>query len=130
VTGAVLLVGERNLLCSMSAKDFGDHLWEYNPIYLNEADESEYTPDEWITIARKGGTADLDHKMQWLFETPSLSLTEGIESFTDWPPKADSKEITFSFYNGLEIEDPKGRGSVRITASGQPDFIVTLRFTF
>lgn len=41
----------------------------------------------------------------------------------------DSKEISFGFYNGLEVKDPKGRGSLRITASDQPDFTVTLALT-
>lgn len=130
VTEAVLLVGHPTLLCCMTTKEFRSGLWEYYPIYLKEVDENKYAPEEWMTLARKGGTTDLDRKLQWLFEMPSLSLTEGVESFTDWPPKPDSKETSFCFYNGLEVKDPQGRGGVRITASDQPDFIVTLRFTF
>jgi hypothetical protein len=130
VTGAVLLIGQSSLLCCMTATDFDDDLWEYYPIYLKVVDENKYAPDEWVTLARKSGTAELNRKLQWLFETPSMGLTEGAESFTDWPPKADSKETSFCFYNGLEVKDPKGRGSLRITASDQPDFTVTLRFSF
>ncbi|MGH6796663.1 MAG: hypothetical protein ACREDH_16040 [Methylocella sp.] len=130
VTGAVLLAGGRSLLCCMTTKDFGDDLWDYYPIYLKEVDESNYASDEWVTLACANGTSDLDRKLQWLFEMPSLSLTEGVESFTDWPPKEDSKETSFCFYNGLEVKDPKGRGSLRITASENPDFIVTLNFSF
>jgi hypothetical protein len=94
---------------------------------LKIVDENKYAPDEWITLVRKGGTGDLDRKLEWLFDTPSMSLTEGAE---DWPPKADSKETSFCFYNDLEVKDPKGRGSLRITASDQPDFTVTPRFSF
>ncbi|HMF06902.1 MAG TPA: hypothetical protein VKE72_07810 [Methylocella sp.] len=127
---SILFVGKPSLLCCTDSKDFRGNLWEYFPISLEEVDEKKYAPEEWLTIARKGGTTDLDRKLQWLFEMPSLSLTEGVESFTDWPPKPDSKETSFCFYNGLEVKDPQGRGGVRITASDQPDFIVTLRFTF
>ena len=69
---------------------------------------------------------DLDRKLQWLFDTPSLSLTERVESFTDWPTKADSKETSFCYYNGLELRDSQGRGRLRIIASDRPDFTVTL----
>jgi hypothetical protein len=36
----------------------------------------------------------------------------------------------FRFYNGLEIGDPKGRRSLRLTASNMPDFVITAEFTF
>jgi hypothetical protein len=129
VTEALLFIGHPSLLCCMTTKEFRGGLWEYFPIYLEEVDETKYAPEEWITLARKGGKEELDRKLQWLFETPSLSLTEGIESFTDWPPKADSKETSFCFYNGLEVKDSQGRGSLRIIASDQPDFTVTLSFS-
>ena len=125
---SAMFIGKPSLLCCVDSKGFRNDLWEYFPIYLEEVDENKYAPDEWITLARKGGTGDLDRKLQWLFDTPSLALTEGVESFTDWPPKADSKETSFCFYNGLEVKDPEGRGSLRITASDQPDFTVTLSF--
>jgi len=122
MTGGVLLIGERSLLCCMTAKDFGDGVWEYYPIYLTEVEENKYAPEEWIRLVRKDGTANLDQMLGWVFETPSLSLTEDTESFTE----PDGKETTFSFYNGLEIKDPNGRGSLRITSTGQPNFTVTL----
>ena len=110
----------------MSTKDFGNDICEYYPIFLKIAEEKKYAPAEWITLTRKGGTSDLDRKLQWLFENPSISLTEGVESFTDWPPKPDSKETSFRFYNGLEVRDPQGRGSLRIAASDRSDFTVAL----
>jgi hypothetical protein len=76
----------------MWTKDFGEDICEYFPIYLKEVDESKFAPDEWITLARKGGTSDLDRKLQWLFDTPSLSLTEVVESFTEWPPSQPAKK--------------------------------------
>jgi hypothetical protein len=41
----------------------------------------------------------------------------------------DAQQYLLRFYGGLEISDPKGRGSLRITASDMPDFIVTLSFS-
>jgi hypothetical protein len=129
MTEAVLFIGSRNLLCCMTAKDFGDDMWEYFPIYLKEVDEKNYAPDEWVTLARAGGASDFDRKLQWLFENPSIAVTEGVEAFRDGMSE-DAKEYTFRFYNGLEISNPQGRGRLRITASTEPNFIVTLNFTF
>lgn len=63
VTGAVLLIGQSSLLCCMTAKDSDDDLWEYYPIYLKVVDENKYAPDEWVTLARKSGTAELNRKL-------------------------------------------------------------------
>ena len=38
----------------------------------------------------------------------------------------DAQQYLLRFYGGLEISDPKGRGKLRIIASDQPDFTVTL----
>jgi hypothetical protein len=39
---------------------------------LKIVDENKYAQDEWIILARKGGTGDLDRKLEWLFDTPSM----------------------------------------------------------
>jgi hypothetical protein len=62
-TGAVLLIGQSSLLCCMTAKEFDDDQLEYYPVYLKIVVENKYAPDEWITLARKGGTGDLDRKL-------------------------------------------------------------------
>jgi hypothetical protein len=41
----------------------------------------------------------------------------------------DAQQYLLRFYGGLEISDPNGHGSLRITASDTPDFTVTLTFT-
>src|SRR5271157_2468273 len=72
VTGAILLVGECSLLCSMTAKELTLLRIDYYPIYLKEVDQDTYASNEWLTIARKGGTSEFERKIQWLFEKPSL----------------------------------------------------------
>ncbi len=52
-----------------------------------------------------------------------------VEEFRD-SVKPNAKHYSFSFYNGLLISDPKGRGSLRLTASEMPDFVITGEFTF
>jgi len=39
----------------------------------------------------------------------------------------EAQQYLLRFYGGLEISDPKGRGSLPITASDMTDFIVTMR---
>ena len=130
-TQTVLLAGESSsLLCAMDAWDFvGEETWEYFPIVFRIVDADRYAPDEWTTLAREGGASDLDRKLQWLFETPSLTLTEGVEEFGKGEG-ASRKSYAFRFYNGLLISDPKGRGSLRLTASDMPDFVLTGEFNF
>ncbi len=43
---------------------------------------------------------------------------------------SDAQQYLLRFYGGLEISDPQGRGGLRITASDQPNFAVTLSFSF
>jgi hypothetical protein len=91
-------------------------------------DESIYGPED-VTLARSAGQSDFDRKMQWLFETPSLTLTEGDDEFWDGI-SSDAKHYEFAFYNGLLISDPKGRGSLRLTVSNTPDFVIIAELTF
>lgn len=124
-SGAILFVGAPSLLCTMTAKTFSERgHWEYFPVYLKIVDENSYPADEWITLARAVGTSDFDLRVRWLFETPLLTLTEGIEEFRDGPGP-DAKQYLFRFYNGLEISDPTGCGKLRLTASDMPDFVIT-----
>lgn len=125
---SVIFVGQPSLLCGIDSKDFPNSLWEYFHIRCDIVDERLYASKD-VTLASKGGSGELDRKLQWLFETPTLALTEGVEEFWD-SIKPDAKHYEFSFYNGLLISDPKGRGSLRLTASDMPDFILTGKFNF
>lgn len=128
VTGAVLLVGERSLLCAMTAKTLSrPPRVEYYPVYLKEVEQGDYSSSEWITLALSGRLSESEQKVQWLFDKPSLRLLTSEEECADgMGPNA--QQYLLRFYGGLEISDPKGRGSLRITASDMPDFIVTLTF--
>jgi hypothetical protein len=108
---SILFVGPPALLCGIDSTDFPGSLCEYFHIRCDLVDESIYDAED-ITLARAGGESDFDRKMQWLFETPSLALTEGNDEFWDGIT-ADAKHYEFAYYNGLEITDPKGRGSLR-----------------
>jgi hypothetical protein len=59
---------------------------------------------------------------------PSLRLLISEEECADGMGP-ESQQYLLRFYGGLEISDPKGRGSFRITASDMPDFILTLSFS-
>jgi hypothetical protein len=128
-TGAVLLAGERSLLCSMTAKDLSAPRIEYYPVYLKEVSQGAHGSDGWITLARSGGTSELERKVQWLFEKPSMRLLVSEEECADGMGP-DAQQYLLKFYGGLEISDPQGRGSLRITACDMPDYIVTLSFSF
>ncbi len=119
----------RSLLCSVGSHDFRDLGWDYFPFRCDLVSDSTLHKFEYVTLASKGGSSELDRKLQWLFETPTLALTEGVEKFRD-SVKPDAKHYEFSFYNGLLISDPKGRGSLRLTAGDMPDFILTGEFIF
>ena len=43
-----------------------------------------------VALASNDGSSELDHKLQWLFETPTPALTEGVEEFWD-SDKPDAK---------------------------------------
>ncbi len=124
----ILFVGQSSLLCGIYPKDFPGSKWEYFPIRCDIVDESRYSPDD-VALARLGGESDLDRKPQWLFETPSIALTEEVETFGRGEG-AHRETTTFAFYNGLLISDPKGRGSLRLTANAIPGFILTAELTF
>lgn len=128
-SSSVLFDGDCPLLCDVDSVDFPVGPWEYFPIRCDFMSQETLGNFEYVTIARKDGSSDLDRKLQWLFETPSLTLTEGVEEFGQGVG-ANRKSYTFSFYNGLLISDPQGRGSLRLTASDMPDFVVTGEFTF
>jgi hypothetical protein len=124
----ILFVGQPSLLCGIDPKDFPGISWEYFPIRCDIVDESIYGPED-VTLARTGGQSDFDRKMQWLFETTSLTLTDGDDEFLD-SIASDAKHYEFAFYNGLLISDPKGRGSLCLTVSNTPDFVITAELTF
>jgi hypothetical protein len=84
---------------------------------------------EWITIVRKGGTSELEQRVQWLFEKPSMRLLVSEEECADGVGP-EAQQYLLKFYGGLEISDPQGRGRLRITASDMPHFVVTLNFLF
>ena len=109
-------------------QDFPGSTIEYFHIRCDIVDERLFASKD-VALATKDGSSELDHKLQWLFETPTLALTEGVEEFWD-SDKPDAKHCEFSFYNGLLISDPKGRGSLRLTASNMADFILTGEFAF
>ncbi len=125
---SILFVGQPSLLCGIDPKDLPGTRWEYFPIRCDIVDESIYAPDD-ITVARLSGESDLDRKLQWLFETPSVALTEEVETvgYGEGPQR---QTTTFAFYNGLLISDPKGRGSLRLTAHAIPGFILTAELAF
>jgi hypothetical protein len=125
---SILFVGQPSLLCGIDPKDFPGSKWEYFPIRCDIVDESIYGPDD-VALARLGGESDLDRKLQWLFEMPSIALTEEVETFGRGEG-AQRETFTFAFYNGLLITDPKGRGSLRLTANPIPGFILTAELTF
>ncbi|WP_395698446.1 hypothetical protein [Methylocella sp.] len=125
---SVLFVGQPSLLCGIDSSDFQGISWEYFRIRCDIVDESIYHAGD-ITLARKGGASELDHKLQWLFERPTLTLTEGTDEFWD-SDRPDAKHYEFAYYNGLLISDPKGRGALRLTVINEPYFTMTGDFVF
>jgi len=123
---AIMLVGEPSLECWVRSRDLGKPRIEYFPIGLECRDPMDPDTFEWITIARKGGTSEFERKIQWLFERPSLHLLKSEEKCADGM-EPEAQQYLLRFYGGLEISDPKGRGSLPITASDMTDFIVTMR---
>jgi hypothetical protein len=127
---SAIFVGESfSLLCAVDPKDVSGHSWEYFPIAFRVVQAESYAPDEWITLAKAGGVSVLDRKLQWLFETPLLTLTELVEEFGRGEGVA-RESWTYKFYNGLEISDFKGHGALRLTACDLPDSILTIEFNF
>lgn len=125
---SALFVGRPSLLCGIDSTDFPGISWEYFHIRCDIVDESIYDADD-ITLASKGGASDLDHKLQWLFEAPTLTLTEGTDEFWD-SDRPDAKHYEFAYYNGLLISDPKGRGALRLTVANEPYFTMAGEFSF
>lgn len=126
---SILFDDDPSLLCSVGSQDFPDTLCEYFPFRCGFMPDEILRNFEYVTLANKGGSGEFDRKLQWLFETPTLSLTEGVEEFSD-SARPDAKHYKFSFYNGVLISDPNGRGSLRLTASDMPNFILTGELTF
>lgn len=125
----ITLVGEPSLVCWVKSRDLIKPRIEYFPIGLESVDPMAADAFEWISVARKGGTSEFEQKIQWIFENPSLRLLTTEEKCADGiGPEA--KQYLLRFYGGLELSDPKGRGSLRMTASNMPDFVVTMTFTF
>lgn len=126
---SVVFDDHHSFLCDVESQDFHDMHWDYFFFCCRHMPNAVLQNFEYVTLARKGGSSEFDRKLQWRFETPTLALTEGVEEFGQGQGE-DRKSYTFRFYNGLLVSDPKGRGSVRLTASDMPDFIVKGEFTF
>jgi hypothetical protein len=125
----VMLAGEPSLECWVNSKDLVKPRIEYFPIGLECRAPMATDEFEWITIVRKGGTSELEQKVQWLFGKPSMRLLVSEEECADGVGP-EAQQYLLKFYGGLEISDPQGRGRLRITASDMPDFVVTLNFLF
>lgn len=124
---AFMLVGEPSLLCFTDSKDLITPRIEYFPICIRKADSNAYNFEQ-ITLARAGGPSEFEQKVQWLFDKPSMRLLDSEEELADgMGPKA--QKYILRFYSGLELTDPKGRGSLQITASNMPDFVSYAKFT-
>ena len=61
----------RSLLCSVGSHDFRDLGWDYFPFRCDLVSDSTLHKFEYVTLASKGGSSELDRKLQWLFETPT-----------------------------------------------------------
>ena len=129
LSDSVMLVGNPSLECFVGSEVPAKLRVEYFPLCLEVSDTAMHHPSDWMVIAQKGGTSELERKVRWLFERPEMRLLASEEECADGIGP-DAQQYLLKFYGGLEITDPQGRGSLRITASDQPDFIVTLRFTF
>ncbi|HWX13535.1 MAG TPA: hypothetical protein VNY06_01430, partial [Methylocella sp.] len=79
----VMLAGEPSLECWANSKDLVKPRIDYFPIGLECRAPMATDKFEWVTIARKGGTSELERKVQWLFENPSMRLLVSEEECAD-----------------------------------------------
>lgn len=128
---SIVFDNEHSFLCAVDSKDIQNTHCEYFPLRCRFAPQEVLSRFEFVTLARKGGASEFDRKLQWLFETPTLKLTEMVEEFRDGMAP-DAMRHQYKFYNGLVISDPHGRGSLRLTASDNPmpDFVLNGEFAF
>ncbi|MGH6795391.1 MAG: hypothetical protein ACREDM_06425 [Methylocella sp.] len=123
-----MLVGEPSLLCFTRSKDLVRPRIEYFPLSLKKVDSDAYSFEQ-VTLARSGGHSEFEQKVQWLFNYPSMRLLEHDEEFAD-RIGPEAQKYTLRFYGGLELTSPKGRSSLRITASDMPDLVSYAKFVF
>ncbi|WP_374308909.1 hypothetical protein [Methylocella sp.] len=128
---SIVFDDDHSFLCAVGSKDVQETHVEYFPLRCRFAPQEVLSKFEFVTLASKGGASELDRKLRWLFETPTLTLTEMVEEFRDGMAP-DAKRYQFRFYNGLVISDPYGRGSLRLTAmdNPMPDFVLSGEFAF
>lgn len=100
---------------------------EYYPIYLKQVDPLSYSPEEWITIARKEGQSNFERQVQWLFNKPLLRLLTREEDIAD-SIGPDAQKDVLQFYGGLELMDPFSRKTLKIEADDLGDFVVHVKF--
>jgi hypothetical protein len=127
VTDAIMLAGVKSLLCCVDVKDLPDPEVEYYPIYLKLVDPLGYAPEEWLTLARKGGQSNFERQVQWLFNKPSLRLLKRDEDIAD-SIRPDARKDVLQFYGGLELMDPFSRKTLKIEADDLGDFVVHVKF--
>ncbi len=125
----VFFVGEPGLVCCADAKSCADvGGYDYFPIGLVSPIAFPHASEEYVPLARSGGTSDLDRRLQWLFDRPSLHLLEAQEEYFDGIEPAANSQI-LHYYGGLELKDSSGRKALQITILDEISFLLELRIT-
>ncbi len=128
VVSEVLLVGEQSLFCcidwKMAMLTTGE--MDYFRIFLEIRDPNDFRLQDYPILAKAGGTTDLDLRLQWLFECPSLCLIEDDEGMADgMGPDANWDYV--HYYGGLELTDPAGKKKLQIIGTHEVDFTLELK---
>ncbi len=125
----VFFVGEPGLVCCKDAKtctEVGGY--DYYPIGLVSPVANPRAFDQYIPFAKADGTSDLDQRLQWLFDRPSLRLIEAVEEFDDGMEANANCEI-LRYYGGLELTDPASQKALQIMVTDSIGFTLELQIT-
>lgn len=123
----VFFVGEPGLVCCADAKSCEDvGGYDYFPIGLVSPIALPRAADDYVTLVQAGGRSDLDRRLQWLFDHPSLRLIETEqEYYDDMSPDAHCQIL--HYYGGLELRDQSGKKALRILVMDESSFALELQ---
>ncbi len=92
-----------------------------------ETDPDKHPPEQYVTYAHAGRSSDLDQRLQWLFNHPTLQLIEAKDEFADGMGP-DANWDVLRYYGGLELRDPASQKALQIIVSeGGSDFTLDLK---
>ncbi len=130
IVSEVLLIGEQSLFCCVDSKTalLTSGEMDYFPIFLEIRYPNDFSMEDYPRLARAGGTTDLDKRLQWLFDHPSLRLIEDDEGMADgMGPDANWDYV--HYYGGLELTDPASKKKLQIIGTHEVDFTLELKIT-